>query len=140
MNTFYKKGLLVTVLLSIIAIGVYAADFKKGVTHITQTELIEKMKDPNSVLIDVRRQDEVDAGYIPGAVHVPIVGIMKDITLLDPYKGKDLIFYCHTGVRVNRLSEFLKEVNHPSKNKLYHLKGDMRAWKARGNKVQIDKK
>lgn len=115
--------------------GSYAADFQNGVTHISQAEMIEKLKNPNSVLIDIRRQDELDEGYIEGAVHVPITEVVKDISLLDKYLDKDLIFYCHVGVRVRYLTDFLQDIGHPSKNRLFHLKGDMQAWRAKGNKV-----
>ena len=137
MKSFFKQSLLLSLLLAISSVTTYAADYYDGVTHISAQELAEKLKNPNAVLIDIRRQDEVDRGYIAGAVHIPITGIMKDISLLDEHVGKDLIFYCHVGVRVNILTDFLQKIDHPSKDKLYHLKGDMRAWRAEGNEVLI---
>lgn len=140
-KAFTKKGLLLTLLLSIISfgaiitIGANAADVRDGVTHIDQKELAEKIKGTNSVLIDIRTQGEVDDGFIPGAKHIPITELMKNSSLLDEYKGKDLIFYCHTGVRAKRLTDFLQDKNHSSKDQLYHLKGDWRAWQASGNEV-----
>jgi len=115
--------------------AVYAADYHNGVTHLSQAEMIEKLKEPNSVLIDIRTQAELDEGYIAGAVHVPITEIAKDISVLDKYIDKDLIFYCHVGTRVNHLTNYLHGIGHPSKNKLFHLKGDMHAWRANGKKV-----
>ena len=136
MKTFIRQILLATFLISLSFVGAHAADFKNGVTHINQQELAEKLKDPNTVLIDIRTQEEVNAGYIDGAIHVPITGIAKDISLLDEYIDKDIVFYCHVGIRVKKLTDYLQDIGHPSKNKLYHLKGDMRAWRARGNKIK----
>ena len=136
MNTFIKQNLILLLLVSLSFVGAYASDFKNGVTHLSQQEMAEKRKDSNTVLIDIRRQDELDEGYIAGAVHVPIEEVMKDISLLDPYLNKDLIFYCHVGERVSVLTDYLQDIGHPSKDKLYHLKGDMRAWRARGNSVK----
>ena len=136
MNSLIKQSLFLSLLMSLSFVGAYAADYKNGVTHLSQQEMAEKLKDPNSVLIDIRRQDELDEGYIAGAVHVPIEKVMIDISLLDEYLDKDLIFYCHVGERVSVLTDFLQDIGHPSKDKLYHLKGDMRAWRARGNKVE----
>ena len=135
MKTLFKQSLFLALILSISTLGAHAADFKNGVTHINQKELKEKLQDPNSVLIDIRTLEEVNEGYIEGAVHVPITQVMRDISLLDPYIDKDLVFYCHVGTRVNVLTNFLQNIGHPSKDKLYHLKGDIRAWKARGNKL-----
>lgn len=136
MTNIIRQALLITLLISLSSIGAYAADKKDGVTHISQQELAEKVKDPNVVLIDIRTQGEVNQGYIDGAVHLPIAKIINNQSLLDEYKDKDIVFYCHTGVRVSKLTEFLQQANHPSKDKLFHLKGDMRAWRARGNKVK----
>ena len=131
-----KRSLLITLLFSLnLLVNASAADFKNGVTHINQQELIEKLKSPNTVLIDIRSQEEVDDGYIPGAVHVPITEVMKDISLLDEHLNKDIIFYCHVGTRVRALTDYLLDIGHPSKDKLYHLKGDIRAWRARGKKL-----
>ena len=107
------------------------------VTHISQEELAEKRKDPNTVLIDIRTQREVDDGFIPGAVHIPITDIMRNASLLDEHQGKDLVFYCHSGVRAKRLTDHLLDIKHPSQDKLYHLKGDMKAWREKGNDVQM---
>ena len=122
MNTFIKQIFFCILLFSLNLGGAFAADFRNGVTHISQTELVEKLKSPSSVLIDIRTKEEVDEGYIEGAVHLPITEIANDISLLDPYLDKELIFYCHVGTRVNALTNYLQHTGHPSKNKLFHLK------------------
>jgi len=119
-------------------ISVHAADIKDGVTHISQQELETKLQDPNTVLIDIRTKREVDQGIIPGAKHIPLADIKNNISLLDEYADKDLIFYCHTGVRVRKLTDYLQEIDHSSKDNLHHLKGDMRGWRGRGNEVEIN--
>ena len=143
MTQFIKRGLIASLLLVFALGGVYIASDKaadaaksEGVTHITQQQLAEKSKDPNTVLIDIRTQREVDAGAIPGSVHIPITKIMSDTSLLDEYKGKDLVFYCHTGVRVQRLTDFLQTTEHESKGFLHHLIGDWSAWEASGKPVK----
>jgi len=132
MTFFYRLSILFAFLLSMSLGNVNAADYVNGVTHLNQTELVEKLKDPNAVLIDIRTQAELNEGYIAGAVHLPISEIANDLSLLDPYLNKDLIFYCHVGSRVNALTNYLQNIGHPSKGNLFHLKGDIRAWKARG--------
>ena len=140
MNKIMKFGLMATVVMSLVFIGLYAAEDKvgeaAGVTHISQQELMELSKDENTVLIDIRTQGEVNNGAIPGSVHLPITRIVQDTSLLDQYKGKDLVFYCHTGVRVKRLTDYLLATNHESKNNLHHLKGDWHGWAQSGNPVK----
>ena len=140
MNKIMKFGLMATVVMSLVFIGLYAADDKtnktEGVTHISQQELAVLSKDPNTVLIDIRTQGEVNNGAIPGSIHLSITRIVQDTSLLDEYKGKDLVFYCHTGVRVKRLTDYLQATNHQSKENLHHLKGDWNGWAKSGKPVK----
>ena len=137
MNTIVRGLMILVSIMLLSSLHVYAADIKHGVTHISQQELAVKLKNANVVLIDIRTQSEVDKGFIPGATHIPLAQIQNNISLLDDYANKELIFYCHSGVRVRKLTDYLQKIDHSSKESLYHLKGDMRAWRARGNEIQI---
>ena len=47
-------------------------DTAKSYTQISQEEAKEMMaKDDGHIVVDVRRQDEYDAGHIPGAILIP---------------------------------------------------------------------
>lgn len=107
-----------------------AAEFKDGVTHISQAEFMEKVKQPNVVVIDVRTKREYVRGHIEGAINHPHRAILKDSSVLDQYAGKDIIFYCHTGVRVKIVTDYVRG-SKIEEARLFHLKGDMRAWRAR---------
>jgi len=89
---------------------VSAEEVKNGVTHISQQELAEKLEQDNSVLIDIRTLGEVKKGYIPGAVHIPLSKFKTDKSLLDEYLDKDIVFYCHSGGRVNSLTRYLQRI------------------------------
>ena len=65
-----------------------------------------KDKDPKLVLIDIRPADERKLASIPGDVHIPTENVEKEIT---KYKGKDVVLYCHHGVRSGILAEKLIE-------------------------------
>jgi len=125
---------LLTIVFALALIGVsgcYAAELKDGVTHLSQTEFKDKATQVGTVVIDIRTDREYKSGHIKGAKHIPITEIFANISLLDEYRGKDLVFYCHSGVRVRRLTDYLREIEHPNQSQLFHLKGDMRAWAAR---------
>ncbi|MGH1428567.1 MAG: rhodanese-like domain-containing protein [Arenicella sp.] len=114
------------------AMSISAAEFKDGVTHLSQKEFMEKVKEPNVVVIDVRTVREYRRGFIEGAINHPHKTILKDVTILDQYVGKDLIFYCHSGVRAKILTDYVRETKKVKDARLFHLKGDTRAWRARG--------
>jgi rhodanese-related sulfurtransferase len=54
-------------------------------------------RDDNSILLDVRNQNEFDAGYIPNAIHIPLDSIRERINELD--KSQKIYIYCHGGQR-----------------------------------------
>ncbi len=125
---------IVAILLAFIAFSsqqVLAAEFKDGVTHLTQKEFMEKVKEPNVVVIDVRTVREYRRGYIEGAINHPHKTLLKDVTLLDQYEGKDLIFYCHSGIRAKIITDYVRKAKKVKDARLFHLKGDTRAWRAR---------
>jgi len=118
-------------LLVVFASWSYAAEFKDGVTHINQTEFMEKVKEPNVVVIDVRTKREYEKGHIEGAINHPHKLILKDTSILDQYIGKELIFHCHTGIRAKIVTDYVRG-SKIEEARLFHLKGDYRAWRARG--------
>lgn len=113
-----------------------AAELKHGVTHLSQDEFVQKVQDKDVVIIDVRTAAEFARGHIEGAVNIAHTDIMKNASLLDQYKGKDLVLYCHSGVRVRRTTDFLREVAYVNDEQLFHLKGDIRAWQAKGRALK----
>ena len=71
-----------------------------GYNRIDQ-ETAKKMmeQDDGHILVDVRRQDEYDAGHIPGAVCIPneSIGTERPGRLPDP--DQIILVYCRTGNR-----------------------------------------
>ncbi len=122
--------------LALLASPLWAAEVKNGVTHLSQQEFISKSQEDNTVVIDVRTLREYTQGHIKGAVNIPHSDILDDIHLLDNYKGKDIVFYCHSGVRVRWVTNYLNRANFGDETGIYHLKGDMRAWRARGQAIE----
>ena len=86
------------------------------------------------VIVDIRTQKEYQSGHIPGSVNIPHNEIINNVSLLDAYLDKQVILHCEVGGRVKRT------LNHLDSNKfkkLYHLQGDMRAW--RDSKLPVEK-
>ncbi len=49
------------------------------------------------VLVDVRRADEFETGYIEGAVNIPLEELMSSLDQLDP--EQKIVIYCKSGTR-----------------------------------------
>ena len=129
----------------------HSAEMRDDVTHLSQEEFQQKIVQAGSVahgstenvselvesvVIDIRTSDEFNRGHIKGAKHIPLASLLAKASLLDQYQDKDLIFYCHSGARVKRLTDYLQVKENPNQSRLFHLKGDMRAWIGRGLPVE----
>lgn len=126
---------LTCLLLLCVNLTAFSADYLNGVTHLSQAETIEKINDnqDNVILIDVRTAREYKNGHLKNAINIPHKDLLNNISLLDQYKGKELILYCHSGVRVKKVTDIATQ--NKNKHQLFHLKGDYRAWRARGLEV-----
>src|SRR5690625_4420547 len=77
--------------------------------NITAKELEEKLLAKEELhLIDVREEEEVMTGKIPGAVHIPLNSLITNINELD--KSKSYILICHSGGR-SGMAKQLMEMN-----------------------------
>ncbi len=77
-------------------------------TQISQEEAKEMMaRDDGHVIVDVRRQDEYDAGHIPGAILIPNESIGADPPEALPDYDQVILIYCRTGNRSKQASEKL---------------------------------
>ena len=66
----------------------------------TTQELQNKLNaKENFVLLDVRTQEEYNAGYIAGAILLPYDEIKAKATIVLPDKEKEIVLYCRSGRR-----------------------------------------
>ncbi len=92
----------------------------KEVTAVEVKELLESGKEVN--LIDVRETDEVAAGTIPGAVHIPLGDVEARASELD--KSKPYIIICRSGGRSGKATSFLESAGYDATN----MSGGMLDW------------
>ena len=81
--------------------------------QISQDEAKRMMKkDDGHVIVDVRRQDEYDAGHIPGAILIP----NEDIDTEQPAELPDLdqviLIYCRSGNRSKQAAQKLFDMGY----------------------------
>ncbi len=82
-----------------------------------------------TVLIDVREQDEWDAGHAPSARLVPMSTISDHLDEL-PRDQKFLVI-CHSGGRSRRVTDILLQAGFDAVN----VEGGMMAWRDAGGPV-----
>ena len=65
-----------------------------------------------SVMIDVRTDEEWRAGYIEGAIHIPLSEIKKNIENYEISKDEEILLYCRSGNRSGRAKIILDELGY----------------------------
>ena len=69
-------------------------------------------RDDGHVLVDVRRQDEYDAGHIPGAVLIPNESIGCDAPEQLPDYDQIILIYCRSGNRSKQAAQKLASMGY----------------------------
>lgn len=82
-----------------------------------QTMTYEELQDrlnakENFVLLDVRTQEEFDAGHIPSAILLPYDEIELKAASVLPDKEKDIVLYCRSGRRSAIAKKVLVELGY----------------------------
>ena len=81
--------------------------------QITQDEAKELMQaDNDSVIVDVRRQDEYDSGHIPGAILIPNESISTERPKALPDLNQIILIYCRSGRRSKEASQKLADMGY----------------------------
>ena len=81
--------------------------------QITQEEAKNMMDTQEAIVLDVREQDEFDAGHIPGAVLLPVGTITKDTAaVVIPELDSVVLVYCRSGNRSKKASQALADLGY----------------------------
>lgn len=89
------------------------------------------LQNPGLVLIDVRSPGEysdtsqynsLNMGHLKSAININVDTILKNVSLLEPYKNKTVVLYCSHSQRSRRVSKLLSENGFTD---FYNLNGGM---------------
>ncbi len=82
--------------------------------------------DKDAVILDVRTEEEVEDGYIPGAKNIDIYkgqGFVDEIEKLD--KSKNYYIYCRSGKRSAQACQLMDQMGFAN---TYNLEGGILDW------------
>ena len=95
----------------------------KSYLDIEASELASLIDSPKVLLVDVRNDEEVARGMIPGAIHIQLSMLPLQYEKL--LKAETVIFYCHSGVRSAHAADFAVS---KGVSNVYNLTGGVLAW------------
>ena len=106
----------------------------KSYSEIEAAHLFDLITKPRVLLVDVRNDDEVARGVIPGAMHIQLPMLPMQYEKL--MNANTVVFYCHSGVRSAHAADFA--VNKGLKD-VFHLIGGVVAWGGAGYELSKKK-
>ena len=111
-------------------------DAKTRVREVTVEETQQRLKgNPNAKLIDVREDNEWQAGHAAGAEHLGKGIIERDIETKVPDKSTELILYCGGGFRSALAADVLQQMGYTN---VFSMAGGWKAWKDSGANIQTE--
>lgn len=97
----------------------------------TPLEILQEMeKRRDMVMLDVREPVEVQICHLENARHIPMGDIPSKLKELP--KDKDLVVFCHMGIRSKQVMNYLRKNGF---SRVYNLKGGIDRWS-----VEVDPK
>jgi len=126
----------IVIVLGILLVGAGVVRHRMGPRglEISGAQLVGRLGQPDCVVLDVRSDREFRSGRIPGALHIPHTKVAARLDELKPHKDKDIIVYCASGVRSRIAQNVLAKAGFA---RVYHLVGDMAAWRRENRTVDL---
>ncbi len=121
-------------ILTLFTIGVFSCT---GQQHdvVAVADFDKKIKENTDVvIIDVRTTEEMNNGFISGAIQMDFHDPMFNESLQKLDKSKTYMIYCRSGGRSGRTGSLMKELGFQN---VYDLDGGINAWNA--DSMPLDK-
>jgi sulfur-carrier protein adenylyltransferase/sulfurtransferase len=110
---------------------------KAEIDEIDASTARERLDEPEPpFLVDVRRREEWDEGYIPGAIHIPRGSLESRIEKAVPDHDRPVVLYCATGERSAFAARTLEELGYTD---VASLAGGFVDWKRNGFPTRVDR-
>ena len=111
-------------------------DAKSRIREVTVDETKQRLKaNRDAKLIDVREDNEWQAGHAAAAEHVGKGIIERDIEASVPDKVSELILYCGGGYRSALAADVLQTMGYTN---VWSMAGGWKAWKDSGAPIETD--
>jgi rhodanese-related sulfurtransferase len=112
------------------------SDAKSRIREVTVEQTRERIDtDPSVKLIDVREDNEWQAGHAAGADHLGKGIIERDIEEKVPDKSTEVILYCGGGYRSALAADVLQQMGYKN---VFSMAGGWKAWKESGAPTTLE--
>jgi rhodanese-related sulfurtransferase len=131
-STLWIGGVAIAALVAVIVLitsGAGGADVATAPVKIGPAEYAAEYQGADHLLIDVRTPEEFAAGYIDGAVNIPVDVIGQSLNRIPT--DQPVVLYCRSGNRSAQAAEILRQAGYTQVIDL----GGIIDWEAQGYQV-----
>lgn len=127
----------------IVADGISDPGFDMGNKgkYVTAGQMNELMKDPDTIVIDMRNHYEYEVGHFENAVEIPSDTFREQlpmaVDMMNQNKEKNIIMYCTGGIRCEKASAYML---HNGFKNVFHLEGGIINYAKEINALNIESK
>ncbi len=114
-------------------VGAYLASIPQGFGALKVADLSTELLENPPFLLDVRQPEEGADGFIPGAVHIPLRDLAKQVGQLPADLDAPIVVYCKSGHRGAVAMTALGMLGYTN---VRNLGGGITGWKDAGNPVE----
>ena len=107
------KPILLILVIALVLTGCGGTKMENAYQQISQEEAKEMMDTQEVIVLDVREQDEFDAGHIAGALLLPVGTISRETAAAKiPELDSVVLVYCRSGNRSKTASDALAKLGY----------------------------
>jgi UPF0176 protein len=109
--------------------------------YVTAPQMNELMKDPDTVVIDMRNHYEFEVGHFENALEIPSDTFREQlpmaVDMMKDKKEKNIIMYCTGGIRCEKASAFML---HNGFKNVFHLEGGIINYARQAKELGLESK
>lgn len=105
----------------------------ENIPAVSPHEALQMQTKKQAVIVDVRENDEWNAGHIAGAIHIPLGEISNHLPELSKYQNSPVIMQCRSGARSAKAADILAKAGF---TKVHNLDGGLNAWQKANLNIQ----
>lgn len=102
---------------------------RRAIREVNVQQAVDLIESQDAAIVDVREQDEVDQGTIPGAIHIPRGYLELRIEDAVRDKSKPVVVYCAGGVRSVFAAKAMQDLGYEN---AFSMAGGFGVWKSSG--------
>jgi len=105
----------------------------RGFKEVEPLQAVQLLNHEDSVMLDVREDNEYKDGHIIDAMHIPLGKLDQRMVELEKFREKSIIVSCRSGHRSSNACAKLRKSGFET---VYNLKGGVMAWQSAGLPLQ----